>query len=347
MEFTAQQIASMIEGTIEGDPQTKITGFGKIEVAQHGDITFLANLKYEHYIYNTQASAIIVNENFAPKKGLDCTLIRVKDAYSALAFLLTAYENMTQKKMQGIQQPVYIDATAKVNDQVFIGAFSYIGAHAVIGENVVIYPQVYIGDNVVIDSGSVIHPGVKIYKNCAVGKNVTIHAGTVIGADGFGFAPNEDGSYSKIPQIGNVVIEDNVEIGANTTIDRSTMGSTLIKKGVKLDNLIQIAHNVEIGENTVVAAQAGISGSTRIGKQAIIGGQAGIVGHLSIGDHARINAQSGVTKSMEDNQSFTGSPAYEYRKALKAQSLTRKLPDLNKRVETLEQIIKSLTTDNQ
>ncbi len=343
MEFTARQIAEIINGTVEGDPEVKVNNFGRIEDAAPGELAFLANPKYEEHIYKTQASVIIVNQSFVPEEKLSATLIKVPDAYSAFAMLLTEYEKIKRQNLSGIQQPVFIHATAKIGNNVFIGAFSYIGENVVLGDNVKIYPQVYIGENVVIDKNTVIWPGVKIHHNCVIGQNVSIHAGTIIGGDGFGFAPQSDGSYKKIPQIGNVVIEDFVEIGGNVTIDRSTVGSTIIRRGAKLDNLIQIAHNVEIGNNTVIAAQSGISGSTKIGKNVMIGGQAGIVGHLHIVDGVKINAQSGVTKSIKtENLKVTGTPAFDYTQSLRSQILNRNLPALEKRIQELEEKISEL-----
>ena len=262
-----------------------------------------------------------------------------------LPHLLAKYQEIAQQQLTGIQQPAYIAKTATYGENVFIGAFAYIGENVKIGDNTKIYPNAYIGNNVTIGDNTIIHPGVKIYHDCVVGNNVIIHAGTVIGSDGFGFAPQADGSFKKVPQIGNVVIEDNVEIGANTTIDRATIGSTIIKAGAKLDNLIQIAHNVEVGNNTVIAAQAGVSGSTKIGNNVMIGGQAGIVGHIQIADGAKINAQSGVSKSIEPGKAVTGSPAYDYTTALRSQAIVRNLPELEKRVKELEALIKQLLAE--
>lgn len=348
MEFTAQQIAELIKGTVEGNPEVRINNFGRLENAGEGEIAFLANPKYEEYLYTTKASVIIVNKSLELEKEVDATLIRVPDAYSAFAGLLSEYEKIKRQNLSGFQQPVFIHATAKIGDNVFIGAFSYIGENVVIGENVKIYPQVYIGENVVIAANSILFPGVKIHHNCVIGQNVFIHAGSVIGGDGFGFAPQPDGTFKKVPQIGNVVIEDFVEIGANTTIDRSTIGSTIIKSGAKLDNLIQIAHNVEIGSNTVIAAQSGISGSTKIGKNVMIGGQAGIVGHVQIADGVKINAQSGVSKSIKtENLAVTGSPAFDYTQALRSQIVSRNLPALEKRIKELEQLVANLTSKKE
>jgi UDP-3-O-[3-hydroxymyristoyl] glucosamine N-acyltransferase len=270
----------------------------------------------------------------------------VPDAYSAFASILATYEQMVTAQMTGIQEPAYINATAKLGEHVFVGAFTYIGENVIVKNNVKLFPQVFLGDNVIIDEDTILYPGVKIYHDCVVGKNVTIHAGSVIGSDGFGFAPQADGTFKKVPQIGNVVIEDNVEIGANATIDRATIGSTLIMEGAKLDNLIQIAHNVEVGHHTVVAAQSGVSGSTKIGNNVMIGGQAGIVGHLVIADGTKINAQSGVSKSIKiPNTAVTGSPAYDYTSALRSQALSRNLPELEKRIKDLEQAIQQLAAE--
>ena len=342
MTFTASQIALLVNGKIQGDANASVSSFGKIEEAKTGQLAFLANPKYEDHLYSTQASIIIVNESLQLKENISSTLIRVPDAYSAFATLLSKYQEMMTQQMNGIQQPSYIAKTASYGENVFVGAFAYVGENVRIGSNTKIFPGVYIGDNVTIGNSTIIHPGVKIYKDCLVGDRVTIHAGTVIGSDGFGFAPQGDGTFKKVPQIGNVIIENEVEIGANTTIDRATIGSTIIKAGAKLDNLIQVAHNVEIGNSTVIAAQAGISGSTKIGKGAMIGGQAGVVGHLQIGDGARINAQSGVSKSIEAGKAVTGSPAHDYTAALRSQAISRNLPQLEKRLTELEALVKEL-----
>ncbi len=345
MTFSAAQIALLINGTIEGKPDAVVSSFGKIEEAGDGQLSFLANPKYEDYIYTTKASVIIINQAHTLKQPVSATLIRVADAYTAFATLLAKYQEIQQQQLSGIQEPSHIAKTASYGKNVFIGAFAYLGEKVKVGDNTKIYPNVFVGDNVSIGDNCVIHPGVKIYHDCKVGNNVTIHAGTVIGSDGFGFAPQADGSFKKVPQIGNVVIENNVEIGANATIDRATIGSTLIKSGAKLDNLIQIAHNVEVGNSTVIAAQSGVSGSTKIGNGVMIGGQAGIVGHIQIGDGAKINAQSGVSKSIEPGKAVTGSPAYDYTSALRSQAVNRKLPDLEKRVKELEELIKQLLAE--
>ena len=346
MKFTAAQIAMLINGKIEGDPQAAVASFGKIEEAVSGQLAFLANPKYEDHLYSTGATVIIVNESLELKQPVQATLIRVPDAYSTFANLLTKYQEIMAQQLTGIQEPSYRASSATIGDHVFLGAFAYVGEGAVIGDNVKIYPQVYIGDQVRVGDHTILYPGVKIYHHCVVGKHVTIHAGSVIGGDGFGFAPQADGSFKKVPQIGNVVIEDYVEIGCNAAIDRATMGSTVIRKGAKLDNLIQVAHNVDIGSDTVIAAQAGVSGSTKVGNRVMIGGQAGIVGHLQIADGARINAQSGVTKSIKSpGGAVTGSPAFEYTSALRSQALSRSLPEMEKRLKELEEQIRQLLAE--
>ena len=345
MTFPASQIGLLINGRIEGDPDAAVNSFGKIEEAKEKQLTFLANPKYEEYLYSTNASIVIVNESYELKQPVKATLIRVPDAYSAFATLLSKYQDIMQQQLTGIQQPVYIAKTATVGDHVFVGAFAYLGENVKVGNNTKIYPNVYVGDNVIVGNNCILYPGVKIYHDCVLGNDVIIHGGTIIGSDGFGFAPMADGSFKKIPQIGNVLIEDQVEIGANTTIDRATMGSTIIKSGAKLDNLIQIGHNAEIGNSTIIAAQAGISGSTKIGNGVMIGGQAGIVGHIQLGDGARVNAQSGVSKSIEPGKAVTGSPAYDYTAALRSQAVTRKLPELEKRVKELEALVKQLLSE--
>ena len=346
MQFSALQIATIINGKIEGDPNALVSSFGKIEEAQKGQLAFLANLKYEEYLYSTKASIIIINDAQEVRQNIDVTLIRVPDAYSAFATILDSYQQMITAQMTGIQQPAYIDVTAKIGEHVFVGAFTYIGENVIISNNVKLFPQVFLGDNVIIDENTILYPGVKIYHDYVIGKNVTIDAASISGSDGFGFAPQLDGTFKKVPQIGNVIIEDNVEIGANATIDRATLGSTLIMKGAKLDNLIQIAHNVEVGHHTVVAAQAGVSGSTKIGNNVMIGGQAGIVGHLVIADGSKINAQSGVSKSIKKpNTAVTGSPAFDYTSALRSQAISRSLPELEKRIKDLEQMIQQLITE--
>jgi UDP-3-O-[3-hydroxymyristoyl] glucosamine N-acyltransferase len=344
MQFTAQQIATLIQGKLEGDPGAKVNDVAKIEEAVNGSLCFISNPKYEEYLYTSKASIIIVNESLEIMRPVSPTLIRVKDAYSGFAFLLEKYNQIISGSGKtGIEQPSYIAPTATIASDVYVGAFSYIGDHAVIAAGVKIYPGCYIGNNVAIKENTKIYSGVKIYDECHLGCNVVIHSGTVIGGDGFGFAPLDNGTYKKIPQLGNVIIEDDVEIGANTTIDRATMGSTIIRKGVKLDNLIQVAHNVEIGEHTVIAAQTGISGSTKVGKNCVIGGQVGMVGHIHIADGTRINAQSGISKSvLNTNTTINGSPAFDYKSSLKSQAIFRNLPDLQHRLQKLEETVQEL-----
>lgn len=339
MTFSASQIAAIINGTIEGNPYATADSFGKIEEAVAGQLAFLANPKYEEHLYTTQASIIIINASQELKQSTDATLIRVPDAYSAFATLLDTYQKLQTQQLNGIEQPSFIDASATIGENVFVGAFAYISKNVTIGNGVKIFPQVFIGDNAAIGDGTILMPGVKIYHDCKLGKNITVHASTVIGSDGFGFAPQPDGSFKKVPQIGNVLIEDGVEIGSNTSIDRATIGSTIIKAGAKIDNLVQIAHNVEVGNNTVIAAQSGISGSTKLGRNVMIGGQVGIVGHLQIGDGAKVNAQSGVSKSVEAGKAVTGSPAYDYTAALRSQAMTRKLPEMEKRLKEIEKLV--------
>ena len=345
MTFSASQIAQLVQGRVEGNADVQVASFGKIEEAKEGQLSFLANPRYEDFLYSTKASVIIINDNYALRQPVNATLIRVPDAYSAFATLLARYQALKQQQLQGVEQPSYISSTATMGKGVFVGAFAYLGDQVQVGNDTKIYPGVFLGNNVVVGNNCIIHPGVRIYHDCKLGNNVTIHSGTVIGSDGFGFAPQADGSFRKVPQIGNVVIEDEVEIGANATIDRATIGSTLIHKGAKLDNLIQIAHNVEVGYSTVIAAQAGVSGSTKIGNGVMIGGQAGIVGHIQLGDGAKVNAQSGVSKSIEAGKAVTGSPAHDYTSALRSQAVSRRLPDLEKRVKELEALVRQLLAE--
>jgi UDP-3-O-[3-hydroxymyristoyl] glucosamine N-acyltransferase len=342
MQFTAHELSLLLNGTIEGDPQVSVNKLAKIEEAKPGSLSFLANPKYEQYLYTTEASVIIVNKDQVLTEPVKGTLLRVDNAYSAITILLEKYNTIKLNKT-GIEQPNFIHASAKVGDNAYVGAFAYIGANVVVGNNCKIYPQTYIADDVVIGDNVTLYPGVKVYFDCRIGSNVIIHSGTVIGGDGFGFAPAPDGTYSKISQIGNVIIEDDVEIGANTTVDRATMGSTIIRKGVKLDNLIQIAHNVEISSNTVVAAQTGISGSTKVGENCIIGGQVGIVGHITIAKGTQIQAQSGISRSLlVENKKWAGSPAVSYTDNLRSQVVVNRLPELEKKINELEKIIADL-----
>jgi len=339
MQYKASALAQLLGGQVEGDPEISIGGFGKIESAVKGQLSFLANPKYEEYLYSSQASVVIVNQQLTLRKPVTATLIRVPDAYAAFAQLLSLYEEKQKRSRAGIQSPVYPDPTAQFGKDLFIGAFAYVGEQTTIGDGSEIHPQVYIGDRVHIGKRCVLHPGVKIYSNCVIGDDVVIHAGTVIGSDGFGFAPKNDGAYSKVPQLGNVIIEDGVEIGANTTIDRATIGSTIIRRGVKLDNLIQVAHNVEIGAHTVIAAQTGISGSTQIGEQVMIGGQAGIAGHIHLGNKVKVGAQSGVSKDAPDGKLLNGSPATDLASSFRQLALIRQLPEMERRIRILEQLL--------
>jgi UDP-3-O-[3-hydroxymyristoyl] glucosamine N-acyltransferase len=346
MQLTALQIATLIKGKIEGKPEAKVNNVAKIEEATEGCLCFIANPKYEEYLYTTKAGIIIINDSLEVKGQVKPTLIRVKDAYSGFAFLLEKFDDFFSRSGKiGIEQPSYVAKTASIGKRVYIGAFTYIGDNVIIGDNVKIYPGCYIGDNVVINEDSRIYAGVKIYDGCSLGSRIVIHSGSVIGGDGFGFAPQEGGPWKKIPQIGNVIIEDDVEIGANTTIDRATMGSTIIHKGVKFDNLIQIAHNVEIGENSILAAQTGVSGSTKVGKNCVIGGQVGMVGHIQIADGTRVNAKSGISKSITaPNTTLNGAPAFDYKSSLKSQAIFRNLPELQQRIQQLEEAVQELTS---
>jgi UDP-3-O-[3-hydroxymyristoyl] glucosamine N-acyltransferase len=344
ISFTAQQIALLIQGKIEGEATAVVNQFGKIESAMPGEISFLANPKYEDFLYTTKASIVIVNESLVLKNKIGSTLIRVPDAYAAFATLLTKYQEMKNENLVGIQSPSFIASTAKLGEQNFIAAFAYIGENVKTGNKVKIFPGAVISENVSIGNNVTIHAGVIIYSDCLLGNNITIHSGSIIGSDGFGFAPKADGSYQKIPQLGNVIIEDDVEIGSNTTIDRATIGSTIIKKGVKIDNLIQIAHNVEIGENTVIAAQVGISGSTKIGKGVMMGGQSGTIGHLTIADGIKIAARTGITKEFKEaGITLSGYPAREQSAFLRAQVAQKNLPALEKRVKELEIMVQQLS----
>ncbi|MBI5219068.1 MAG: UDP-3-O-(3-hydroxymyristoyl)glucosamine N-acyltransferase [Bacteroidia bacterium] len=345
MEFTAKTIAEFLQGEIEGDPEVKVTKIAKIEEGMPGALTFLANPLYTPYIYSTKASIVLVNKDFKPEKGISATLIRVEDAYKAFALLLELYVK-SKNDIKGIDELAFIDKTAVLGENIFIGAFSYIGRNVKIGNNVKIYPQVCLCENVQIGDNTVLRSGVKIYNDCIIGAGCILHSGVIIGADGFGFAPQKHCDFKKVPQIGNVVIEENVEIGSNTAIDRATLGSTIIRKGVKLDNLIQIAHNVEIGENTVIAAQTGISGSTKIGRDCMIGGQVGIVGHITIADEVKIAAQSGVGSSIKEKGAIVqGSPAFQIHEYQKSYVVYKQLPELRKQIIEFQQEIKKLKED--
>ena len=332
----------MLNGTVEGDPSVAVNQLAKIEEAQAGSLSFLANPKYEQYLYTTNASVVIVNNDQVLAQPVKATLVKVPNAYSAITVLLEKYNTIKLNKT-GIEQPCFIHPSAKLGENVYIGAFAYIGPNVKIGNSCKIYPNCFIADDVILGDNVTLFPGVKIYFDCVLGNNVIIHSGTIIGADGFGFAPVGDGTYTKISQIGNVVIEDDVEIGSNTTVDRATMGSTIIRKGVKLDNPIQIAHNVEIGANTVVAAQTGISGSTKIGENCIIGGQVGIVGHITLAKGSQIQAQSGVSRTItEEGKKWMGSPAFPLNDHMRSQIVINRLPALEKRINDLEKIITEL-----
>ena len=342
MEFTAQQIADFLKGTVVGNPAAKVNNFSKIEEGTPGTITFLANSKYEHFIYSTKASIALVNEDFTPSSSIEATLIKVPNAYSALAMLLNLVEQSKVKK-SGIDPSAFISASASVGANCYVGAFAYIGDNTVIGEGCMIYPHACIGDNVKVDNNTIFYPHSTVYEGCIVGSNCIVHAGAVIGADGFGFAPeSEGGEYKKIAQLGNVIIEDNVEIGANTTIDRASMGSTKISKGVKLDNLIQIAHNVEIGQNTVMAAQVGIAGSVKVGANCMLGGQVGLSGHINIGDNAKIGAQSGIIGNIKADSQLIGSPAMPVKNFMRSSVIIEKLPDIYRTIHKLEKEIEEL-----
>ncbi len=340
MEFTAKQIADFIGGIVEGDANATVNTFAKIEEGTKGAISFLSNPKYTHYIYETQSSIVLINKDLVLEHPVNATLIRVDNAYECVAKLLQLYDAARPKK-QGVDSLAFISPSAKIGENVYIGAFAYIGDNAVVGDGSSIYPHSTIGDNVKLGKGCKIYPNVSIYEGCRLGNNVTIHSGSVIGADGFGFAPNTEG-YDKIPQIGIVTIEDNVEIGANTCIDRSTMGTTTIRKGVKLDNLVQIGHNVEVGENTVMSAQTGIAGSTKIGSWCMFGGQVGIAGHITIGDKTFLGAQSGVPGSIKGNETLIGTPPMEPKAYFKSQAIFRRLPEMYKQISELQKQIKEL-----
>lgn len=342
MKFTAAQIAGILEGDVIGNPDVEVSKLSKIEEGTEGSLTFLANPKYKPYIYSTQASITIVNKTFEAENAITTTLIKVDDAYKSFSKLLEYYNQIKISKF-GIEQPTYIAETSTIGENVYVGAFTYIGEHVSISDNVKIFPGSYIGDNVAIGENTVIFAGVKIYSDCVVGSNCVIHSATVIGADGFGFAPNQDGEYSKVPQTGNVIVEDYVDIGAATTIDRATLGSTIIRKGVKLDNQIQIAHNVEIGKNTVIAAQTGIAGSTKIGENCQIGGQVGIIGHVIIGNNVKIQAQSGINRSIKDNEVLQGSPAFGYNDYNKSYVYFKNFPKI---VKDINEIEKKVNGDN-
>ena len=342
MKFTATQIAGILEGKVGGNPNAEVWNVAKIEEGAPGMISFLANPKYTHYIYETQSSIVIVNDDFKATAPIRATLIRVPDAYACFAKLLAFYDQMTQNK-QGVSSLAFVSSTAQCGENLYLGEFAFVGENAKIGNNVKLYPQVYVGDGCVIGDNTVLYPGVKLYRNTVVGKNCILHAGVVLGADGFGFAPQPDGHYEKIPQVGNVVIEDNVEIGANTTIDRSTMGSTHVHKGVKLDNLVHLAHNVEVGENSALAAQVGVSGSTHLGKNCVVGGQSGFVGHINIADGSKFGGQSGVMGSIRtENQEYMGTPIQPLRQYLVSNARFRHIDEMARKLDALEKELAEL-----
>ncbi len=347
MEFTARQIAELLEGTVEGNPDARVSNLSKIEEGTPGTLTFLANPAYTNYIYTTGATLAIVNKHFIPDKPLpdDLTLIRVEDPYDAFAKLLEIHDSLKDRK-SGISSHSFVSPSAKLGNELYIGEFAFIGENVEIGDKVQIYPQVYVGDHVKIGNETILFPGVRIYHDCLVGNNCTIHSGAVIGSDGFGFAPQDDKNYRKVPQVGNVILEDNVEIGANTTIDRATIGSTLLRRGVKLDNLIQVAHNVEIGENTVMAAQTGLSGSSKFGKNCMVGGQVGFVGHLVVADNVKVGARSGVENSLtKEGGIYFGAPAIDISKARRNYVHWRNLDDIVRKLSSLEKQVKKLIPD--
>ncbi len=340
MKFTATQIAGILEGEVDGNPETAVHKLSKIEEGEIGSLTFLANPKYTPFIYSTKASITIVNKDFIPEQALSTTLIKVEDAYKSFSKLLEYYNQVKNNKV-GIESPSFISENAEYGKGFYLGAFSYLGENVKIGDDVKVYPNVYIGDNVTIGNNVQLFAGAKVYSESIIGDGCVIHSGAIIGADGFGFTPNEDGEYSKVPQTGNVILEANVDVGAGTTIDRATLGSTILRKGVKIDNQIQIAHNVEIGEHTAIAAQTGIAGSTKIGKNCLIGGQVGIVGHITIGDRVRIQAQSGIGRNVKDDEVLQGSPALNYGDYNKSYVYFKNLPKLAGQISDLEKKLNS------
>lgn len=337
MKFTAREIAALLGGTVEGNPETIVTRLSKIEEGEEGTLSFLSNPLYESHVYSTDASILIVNSDFAPAQKLKptLTLIRVDDSRQAFGKLLEAYNRFRLNK-KGVDNQASISSSAKIGKDVYVGALAYIGENAVIGDNAKIYPQVFIGDNVKVGANTILYPGVKVYHDCIIGNNCILQSGVIIGGDGFGFQPNSDNNYQKLPHIGNAVIKDHVEIGANTTVDRATLGSTIIGKGVKLDNLIQIAHNVEIGENTIIAAQSGVAGSTKIGRDCMIGGQVGIIGHLEIGNRVKIAAQSGIGNNLKDDEVVQGSPAFAIGDYKRSYVIFRNLPAISTTIKQLQ-----------
>lgn len=347
MEFNLEQIAHILNGELDGDASLKVSTISNIEAGQQGSITFLSNPKYEPFLYKTAATAVIVSKSLELREPVKIALIRVEDPYASFTTLLAEYQRLTAVTKTGSESPNFISPTARIGKDVYIGAFAYIGDGAVIGDGAQIYPQTYVGDHVHIGEKTILYPGVKVYAHCQIGSKCTLQSGAVLGSDGFGFAPQADGTYQTIPQLGKVIVEDQVDIGANTVIDCATFDATVIKSGVKLDNLIQVAHNVEIGENTVIAAQAGISGSTKIGRQCVIGGQAGIVGHIKIADGTKVQAQSGMTKNTKPESAWYGSPAVAYNNYVKSYAIFRKLPEVMKRLGNLEEKLINLPPEKE
>lgn len=342
MNFTASVIAEFLKGSVEGDPEASVNDISKIEEGKAGTLSFLANPKYEKYIYKTESTIVIVNEDFSPQKSISATLIRVQNAYESFAAALRLYEQSKPKKT-GISKLAGIAGSVSMGKNVYVGEFTVVSENVTLGDNVQLYPQVYVGDNVKIGEGTILHPGVKVYAGCVIGANCVIHAGAIIGGDGFGFAPSQENNYEKIPQVGKVIIEDHVEVGANTTVDRATLGATILRKGVKLDNLIMIGHNVEVDENTVIAAQSGISGSSKVGKNCMFGGQVGLIGHITIASGVKIAAQSGITKDIkEEGIVIQGSPAFKFGPYQRSYSVFRNLPKLLNQVNELEKKTENL-----
>jgi len=342
MKFKAEEIALYLKGEVVGDPEVTVSNVSKIEEGKEGTLAFLANPKYENYLYTTDAAIVLVNKDFVPREPVKATLIKVNDAYQAFAALLDLYMQARESLKSGVEQPSFIHQTSELGQNCWVAAFAYIGRNVKIGEHVKIYPHVYVGDNVTIGDGTTLYSGVKVYDDTVIGRRCILHSGAVVGSDGFGFAPQKDGSYKKIPQIGNVILEDDVEIGANTTIDCGTMGSTILRKGVKLDNLIMIAHNCEVGDHTVMAALTGLAGTSKVGKNCKFAGQVGLAGHLTIGDNVQIGAQSGVSKNVKSNEIILGSPAFDYKQAIRMYTVLRNLPQLRQEVIDLQKEVRKL-----
>jgi UDP-3-O-[3-hydroxymyristoyl] glucosamine N-acyltransferase len=342
MKFKAEEIALYLKGEVVGDPEVTVSNVSKIEEGKEGTLAFLANPKYENYLYTSDASIVLVNKDFVPREPVKATLIKVNDAYQAFAALLDLYMQARESLKSGVEQPSFIHQSSELGQNCWVAAFAYIGRNVKIGEHVKIYPHVYVGDNVTIGDGTILYSGVKVYDDTVIGRRCILHSGAVVGSDGFGFVPQKDGSYKKIPQIGNVILEDDVEIGANTTIDCGTMGSTILRKGVKLDNLIMIAHNCEVGDHTVMAALTGLAGTSKVGKNCKFAGQVGLAGHLTIGDNVQIGAQSGVSKNVKSNEIILGSPAFDFKQAIRMYTVLRNLPQLRQEVIDLQKEVRKL-----